>query len=263
MDCEIVMPMDLRQRQRVMLAAMLDSAAAAGVTVHTSPTYTGSSPIVMTWGLGHPVRRPAMLRHIRDGGHVVAWDLGYWIRDCHFRLSIDRDHPPCLLPDMPALRFDRCSIALRDDYDANGPIILVGFGKKSREALGLRGLEWEEQTYYALRNAYPDKRIVYRPKRPEAFVFCDHSEGSIEDVLRGASLVVCHHSNVAIDACMAGIPVVCKDGAAAGLYNNSIKNPYNPTHAARLAFLRRLAWWQWKPTEAKHAWTFLQQQICA
>jgi hypothetical protein len=39
----------------------------------------------------------------------------------------------------------------------------------------------------------------------------------IEHVLAGASLVVTWHSNVAVDAIRLGIPVICREGAAAAV----------------------------------------------
>lgn len=252
----------MRKRQRCMLDAMLAAANDVGVKAVAVRAHTGRAHVAMTWGMGHLGRRAALQQHMRKGGHVVGWDLGYWLRDRHYRLTIDKDHPPSVLPDMPGTRLAAQAVMLREDYDAAGPIVLVGFGKKSRDSLALRGMEWEERTFHRLRHAYPHARIVYRPKRPEPFKLCPAVEGDIQDVLRGASLVVCNHSNVAIDACIAGIPVVCSDGAAAALYNDHITNPFHATRQQRLSFLQRLAWWQWDPNEAKQAWLFITQQTC-
>ena len=119
-------------------------------------------------------------------------------------------------------------------------------------------MEWEHRILAQVHSAYPGARILYRSKRPEHFDGCPSIDGSIEQALKGASLVVCHHSNVAVDACIAGIPVVCADGAAAALYNNDLLNPVTPSFEERLRFLRNLAWWQWHPSEAKKAWTFIK-----
>jgi hypothetical protein len=81
--------------------------------------------------------------------------------------------------------------------------------------------------------------------------------GDIKDVLRGCSLVVCRHSNVAIDACVAGVPVDCEGGAALALY---AEHP-QPTREHRVQFLQRLSWWQWRPSEARDAWQFVNRMI--
>ena len=76
---------------------------------------------------------------------------------------------------------------------------------------------------------------------------------AIADLLRGASLAACRHSNVAVDAVVAGVPFEAVDGAAMWLAGKD----YTP--ANRLDFLRRLAWWQWKASEAHLAWDFAKE----
>jgi hypothetical protein len=111
-----------------------------------------------------------------------------------------------------------------------------------------------------LRKRFPDRRIAYRPKRIETELpNCSSLAGDIADAIRGSSLVVCSHSNVAVDACFAGIPVECEDGATLALYRD---NP-SPTREQRLEFLRSLAWWNWSVTEASEAWKFIRAQLCA
>lgn len=261
MDCEVLIPVELRARQRHMLEAMLQASALSGIIAWRKPVYSASSKLLMTWGMGHCGRRSAINSHLRAGGHVIGWDLGYWDRKHQFRLTVDRDHPQ--MRDMPADRFHNSSIKLRDDADESGPIMLVGLGRKSRAALGYSGMEWEQKMFQRIRSAYPSARIIYRPKKPEPFSYCAHVEGEIEQALSGCSMVVCRHSNVAVDACIAGIPVVCEDGAAASLYSSDLQNPVKPDRSARQSFLQNLAWWQWQPTEAIQAWNFIKQTICA
>jgi hypothetical protein len=74
--------------------------------------------------------------------------------------------------------------------------------------------------------------------------------------LAGASLVICRHSNAAIEACIAGVPVECSGGAAHWLYSRTPR----PTTEERLDFLYRLAWWQWRFIEMKSAWLFLMKK---
>lgn len=231
--------------------------AAAPIPCRVTETYEGGARLLMTYGLGHPERRVWQEAHKRSGGRVVGWDLGYWHREEAMRLTIDDDHPARLLWDMPAKRWARARIALRNDCDPAGPIVLVGIGRKSRAQFGFAAMEWEQRTLAAIQQAYPGRPVVYRPKRPESLDGCPVAAGAIEDVLRGASLVVCRHSNVAVDACIAGVPVVCEDGAAAALYGSDLRDPFNPDVMQRRRFLENLAWWQWKPSEAPQAWQFL------
>src|SRR5207247_6184250 len=128
------------------------------------------------------------------------------------------------------------------------------------QTCGLPIYTWERAALLRIRRVYPVRPIIYRPKNEDGTILPGTRKMAgmpIEQVLRRASLVMCRHSNVAVDACIAGVPAVCEDGAASWLYNNDLENPTNPTYEQRLRFLRNLAWWQWRPTEAAQCWQFL------
>lgn len=248
MDCEVFAG-KMSVKARSILRAMSEAAASKGVKVHQSQEYTGRYPLYMTWGLGHPVRREWTTRHVKDGGRVIAWDLGYWDRRHKYRLTIDADHPWRLVRDMPDTRSS--GIALRNEYDPKGHIVIIGMGPKSIQVYdGAAG--WEQQAIQSAAAAYPGRKIVVRPK---------YQSKPIEDVIRGASLVVCRHSNVAIDACIAGIPVVCDDGIAKALYGSDISRPVMPTESERRQFIANVGWWQWSPDEAGNAWEFISRTL--
>ena len=265
-DCEVLIaPGMMAQRGDKIIRAMIASAEAAGVRALPSTRWTFTTPWLMTYGLGHPMRSRWTSQHLNKGGHVIGWDLGYWNRDTAdtfcMRLTIDADHPhehisKMLGRDIPAERFESYGIELREDANPSGPIVLCGLGQKQRAFRQLGPQQWERAKVLDLRSRYPGRRIVYKPKRPEGRL-CDLEtvEGNIEDVLRGASLLVCAHSNTAVDACIAGVPVECSDGAAFALYRD---NP-NPTPEQRLRFLHALSFWQWNQTEASQAWTFIRK----
>lgn len=239
-----------------MLQAMIDAAPKVGVRCIVTEAHKNAAPLLMSYGLGHPERRIQTEAHVAGGGRLIGWDMGYWNRDVAMRVTVDSGHPRGI-PDMPAYRWDAARIGLRNDFDPAGPIVLVGIGRKSRTQFGLVGQEWEARTLMAIRSAHPGREVIYRPKQPEVLVGCMSAEGEIADVLRGASLVVCRHSNVAVDACIAGVPVVCEDGAAVALYGSDLSAPVNPDREQRRRFLQNLAWWQWQPSEAVQAWRFL------
>lgn len=261
MLCEVIVAQDYIRRGERMILAMIEHANANGVNVYVNARYKAQAPNLMTYGLGHPERMHDNAAHVRGGGRLIGWDLGYWDRaefDAGMRVTIDHFHPWRLIKPEPPERFDLKRIALREDYDERGPIILCGLGRKQRVALSIAGQSWEIRTLEKIRRQFPRKQIVYRPKRPEPCLpGCTPSRGTIEETLRGASLLVCAHSNTAIDACVAGVPVICEDGAAFALY----RDRPNPSRAERLEFLRSVAWWQWKPSEAAQAWQFLKQHM--
>jgi hypothetical protein len=257
-----------------MLRASSAAAMALGYEVHVNAHYRGDCDWLMLWGVGADARNAARRAQIARGGHAALWDIGYVNApgkakepgSAYVRLSVDENHPWRLLdrtPNDPS-RWHALGVALRDDFDPDGPIIVTGMGAKSRVHLGLRNDEWELRMLRQVQARFPQRRVLYRAKpgrtaELDARVDWPRAEGAtIEEALRGASLVVCRHSNVAIDACIAGVPVECEDGAAFWLYRHGP----NPVLAARLDFLYRMAWWQWRTDEQRGVWTFLQM-VCA
>jgi hypothetical protein len=245
-----------------MLRALAAAAKDAGDQVTETSKFKGASDWLVLFGVGADVNNRARKAQIARGARALLWDMGYMERKKvvgHLRMSINTDHPPQYLDQTSgdASRFDPLGIALREDHDPDGPILLIGLGRKSRAYLGQPN--WEAKNYAALAARFPGRPIVYRPKGEDDLVLPCKKDGTtpIEDLLRGAALVVCRHSNVAVDAAIAGVPFEAEDGAAMWLQQREF-TPEN-----RLEFLRRLAWWQWKSTEAAQAWAFAKGITCA
>jgi len=261
------------QEAKIGEAVLRESAAAAtelGLIVTVSQRYQGGSDWLALWGVGEASRDAARWAQIKAGGYAALWDIGYTNEPgrgkepgvSYIRVSVNQNHPWRFLDRTPndVSRFNQLGIALREDARANGPVIVIGMGPKSRTHLGLD--DWEITTLSKAKVRFPERRVLYRPKPRrvmDTHINWPLSEGGeIADALRGASLVICRHSNVAVDACIAGVPVECEDGAAFWMYRHGA----DPGEATRLDFLRRLAYWQWRTDEQKEAWTFLQM-ICA
>lgn len=247
---------------------MIRTARAAEVHVETTPRYRGHLPWLLVYGIGHHHRGSAFRQHVAAGKHSIALDLGYFGRRAlpsfPMRVSIDHAHPQRFMRDMPADRWEAANIPLRDDYDPSGPIVLCGIGRKARVVIAADGPSWETRVLALIKATYPNTPILYRPKalpNERLAGATTVGEGPIEDAIRGASLVVVKHSNVAVDACIAGIPVVCEDGAASILYGNNLCKPVRPTTEQRLQFLQNLAYWQWRPEEALGLWLHLKQTL--
>lgn len=261
MDVEILLCDDYPARADRMMRAMI-AAVPSDVRATVTTSWRRQARVLMTYGLGHEERKKWTAEHQLQGGTVVGWDLGYWNRqkqpDPCMRVTINADHPYAMIQPEPPERFAAEGIELREDHNPDGPIILCGLGVKQRQWKGYSRWQWEDGALRRLRKRYGERRILYRPKRPEdAPGGLETAHGTIEDVLRGASLLVCHHSNVAVDACIAGVPVQCDDGAALALYRGN----QSPTHEQRLAFLQSLAWWQYRTAEAALAWEFIQRKL--
>jgi hypothetical protein len=183
-----------------------------------------------------------------------------------FRVSIGGFHPKNVMEGMfhGKHRWERAGLTITQ-AKCKGTIMLVGNGPKS---VAVGADRWSLKKSRELKEVFPDRRVSYRPKpnRPnERSVLCDEiSRGTIEQALARTSLVVCRHSNVAVDACRMGVPVVCDDGAAAAIYPKLLADYQNqPDALTRLEFLQRLAWWQWTPTEIEsgEAWKWLVWQL--
>lgn len=235
-------------------------AAAAGVPV--SREYRRDHGLLVMWGAGRPERNTLRKKHFQNGGKVLNCDMGYFRsakESGYLRVSLDHDHPWRLFDDTPTsdVRWREHGIELREDYSAHGKIVLVDMGRKSIRQLGT--LAWASRRYHVLKSRFPDVPIVYRPKpvrmahQRTTLPGVPVVQGAIEDVLRGTRLVVCRHSNVTLDATIAGVPYECEDGAGYWLRGK----PF--TRQNRLDLLARASWWQWRTTEAGQMLEFLKK----
>jgi hypothetical protein len=240
------------------LDAFAEAVRHAGDDLRETQAYEGRSDWLVLHGVGGRMHDAARRAHLQRGGHVLVWDFGYWDRakvTGHMRMSIDRDHPQAWLDAVP-LDASRPVPALREDADPDGHILLIGLGRKSRKYLNAS--DWERRAYADLVRRFPGRRIVFKPKGSDPLRLpCERAdpETPIEELLRGSALVVCRHSNCAVDAVIAGVKFEAEDGAAMWLQRREF------TPANRLEFLQRLAWWQYKPHEAALAWSFAKRVV--
>jgi hypothetical protein len=238
------------------IEGIIEAAQRSGWKVSVTNAYRGRSTVLMVYGVGSVVNNAARNAQIARGGRVVMFDLGYFgpkKTGGYFKISLDFDHPWRhfdITPNDPR-RWRLLGIPIRKDA-GDGPIVLVGLGPKARQYLNLH--DWETRKLSELKERFPGKEILFRskPGKHAIEIKCKvNSDGPIDAVLKGASLVVCRHSNVAVDAVIAGVPFECEDGAAKWL----VGKPY--TTENRLDFLRRCAYWQWRASESREAWKFI------
>ncbi len=231
----------------------IEGANIAGLRARHHKAYEGESEWLALYGIGDRRYSAARAAHMAKGLPVACWDMGYFgksrdLSRSHVRVAIDADHVSLKhLDRTPAdhARWTRLGIGMHELFDARGPVVVVGMGIKSREHLGV--FDWEEKALKAAVERFPGRRVIYRAKPSahgeDTVAWEDRSEaGPINGVLKGASLVICKHSNVAIDACIAGVPVECEAGAPFWLYRSGPA----PKLSQRLDFLYRLAWWNWQ-----------------
>lgn len=224
--------------------------------------------LLMVYGAGNPQQWPIFERHVNSGRAALNWDAAYWQRGFalkaqqHFRVSINGVHPTIEHMDAaPAdQRFDQYGIHVARQRHHGDHVLLIGLGHKSRRALGYRGTQWEEGKLAEIRQA-TDLPVIYRPKCREHHLRDENLPGcktvwykttEIGSALANADLVVCRHSNVAVDAAVAGVPCVTEAGAGHWLWHDNALRKYElPPYDRRLEFLRRVSHWQWSITEAQ------------
>lgn len=256
---------------RDLLHAVQEGAGRVGLTAKLLGNEPApGSDLIVVYGLGGADR-------IRFAGlpNVVAFDAGYWDRKAdprttrRYRVSIGGFHCQERIfhgDDPGPERLAQSSITVARECADRMPIMLVGNGPKSNR-IGAAG--WTAAKAGEIRSLFPKRPIWYRPKPkrpPEQDVGFDVlSHGTrIEDALTQVGLVICRHSNVAIDACRAGVPVVCDDGAAASIYPKRFEDWQDqPSLEKRSEFMRRLAWWQWSPNECRSGelWAWMLKQL--
>lgn len=257
-------------RTTVLINALTQSARRLGVpfTVSDRPQ---DAAWTLLWGPGAPDRVALMNRQRLTGGHVIAFDLAYWDRFKKVRVSIDAPHPQAyvMAKDWPAERFQSDPIAqtVCDRWNPSGPILVAGIGPKATTQYGDDVVASWERAQIARCQARWARPIHYRFKKqvgalPAGTRLCATAQ-PIETVLAGCSLVITWHSNVAVDAIRLGIPVVCRDGAAAAIFPSQVDDHHVPLSLeVRERFLQNLAWFQWNPeTEAVQMWRFLREVL--
>jgi hypothetical protein len=205
--------------------------------------------------------------HKLHEGHYACLDLGFWSKtgegDRHWRVSIDGWHcPDKILHGATSTRFDRYGFTVQEaGGNPDGPILVIGTSQKSQR---IEGPQWAQRKIRQLRRQ-TNKPIWYKfkPGRPPDPVPADKIVGGdIFDVLPKVSMVVCRHSNVAVDATFMGVPVVCEDGAGAAIYPKSFWGQ-QPSYQTRVDFLHNLAWWQWSTNEIRTGdfWRWVRQWL--
>lgn len=211
---------------------------------------------------------PEIFRHYRDTQRAAVYiDLGYWGRREGGRFTgfhkvvVNARHPTAYFrarrPGLPS-RFDRFRIhPAPARYNVQGLILLAGMGDKGALAEGYQPESWERDTLERIRDIC-ERPVMYRPKpswktaRPIPGTI--HSPRDRDIPWPQISAVVTHHSNVAVEALLEGIPTVCAGGVARQ-FSWSIEdlaggNPAPlPSIEERLAWCEDIAYTQWSVAE--------------
>lgn len=204
-----------------------------------------------------PVMREA---HQRWPDKVLHCDLGFWSRSAdlktgYLKLAFGGRWSPVVDREYDGARLAAHKVRIEPSRAPGKRVLVCGMSAKAAGTWDLRPQEWEERAVKALRRAGAE--VIYRPKQTWYAAIRIHGSdfdrtGTIEQAMRRVDAVVSHHSNCAIDALAAGLPIYVETGIAKTLSVPAIEDVVGaeaPSIEARTAFLRQLAWHQWRLEE--------------
>lgn len=169
-----------------------------------------------------------MLWEYRDKGlHAVYIDLGYWGRRMggvlsgYHKFAINDRHPTKYFQNVkhPNDRAQIFNIQVKKWRKSGKHILLAGMGDKAAAVEGFKPEEWENAAIAELQK-HTDRPIIYRPKpswllaKPLRNAGYSRKTEFLETALKDCYAVVTHHSNVAVEGIVAGIPAICMQGVA-------------------------------------------------
>ena len=227
-----------QRRSSMIAAAMTEGIRAAGDKITAKPR---KAAVVVSYGW----KRQEIYRQYPA---FVYADLGYWDRDNYHRFAVNSWGPESYVcGGHPANRFQRLGLKIKPWNMAGSEIVVAGHSFKSARDHGLEYQAWESRVIERLQGCgFP---IVYRPKpgdkHAKPIPGTQMDQRPIGEALASARAWVTHHSNSAVDALVAGVPVHCETGAAAAfsVSLDEIVNP--PMRQGREQFLHDVAWLQW------------------
>lgn len=208
---------------------------------------------------------PRVFRDFAARSAAVYVDLGYWGRReggrwaGYHKVSVNARHPNAYYRAVPHPqdRFARFHVEHQPWTRRGRHILLAGMSDKGAMAEGFRPEEWERWAIAEIRK-YSKRDIVYRPKpswkaaKPIAGTLYSPGEREVVQDFRDCWAVVTHHSNVAIEALLAGIPAFCWGGLAVDMSLQDlsrIESPHYPE--GREQWAADIAYTQWSIAEMR------------
>lgn len=230
---------------------------------------------VVFYGLYGKIKT-AFMDYKRAGKKAVYVDLGYWNRTeggklyGYHKVAINSRHPTAYYQrrSFPADRFARLGVKVEPWNKTGTHILIAGMGAKAADCEGFKPNEWEEAACRELR-LYTDRPIMYRPKpswrhaTPIEGTLYSTWPHTLEEALTDCWAVVSHHSNVCVDAILAGVPAFCYHGVAAEMGQRDLSLIESPIYPdGRYEWACNIAYTQWRPDEMRSGacWKFLREE---
>ena len=256
--------------------AMRDGLARHGINADIKDKFMSvSADLAIAYGW---VNKNIFAEYAAAGKRFLYVDLGFWHRrgvdpnryDGYHKIVIDNWCPvKTMQRGCPGDRLKRFGVELKQ-AKPGAHIVVAGMSERSAQDHGMVAEQWERSAIGMIK-AHSARSIIYRPKPSwkqarEIGGVGYVKEGKIESVLDGAHALVTHHSNTAIDAIAAGVPVYCKTGVGSILSTVSlddIENPRVPSDAERLSLLQDVAYLQWSIAEMRSGacWDYLRGRL--
>lgn len=207
---------------------------------------------------------------------AVFIDLGYWAREGQegsHKITVNSRHPTSYFQRKAhePTRFGRLGISIKP-WQTNGrSVMVVGMSAKAALAQGFQPEEWERQTIAALRTI-TKRPIIYRPKPNWAgaqpidgaeFQRGNPQGTDVHTKLQDVFCVVTHHSNVAVDALLMGVPVFSIEGIASVLSTKSlekVETPMRPEGREQWAYDAAYTQWNVSEMRAGVPWRHLKEE---
>lgn len=244
--------------------------------LHSSATYRGvpKAPVAVFYGLAQGLRK-VLTDYQARGLKAFYIDLGYWGRrkrtrwDGYHKIVLNGRHPTDYFqrrthsPD----RFRELGVKIEPWRKSGRHIIIAGMSAKAAAAEGFQANQWERSAIAKLRKI-TDRPLIYRPKpnwegATPLVGSTFQKDVELEDALRNCYAVVTHHSNVGVDALMAGVPVFSTEGVASVLGRTSLKYIEDAVRPdGREQWAADLAHVQWSMDEMKSGacWRYLKDE---
>lgn len=201
--------------------------------------------------------------HLKGYPRFVYADLGFWQRADYYRVTAGGWGPESYVhAGLSSERLRSFGVEVQPWNEAGSVILLVGSSRKSAHHHGFDYMQWERQAAQRLKDA--GHRVVYRPKpsdkERQPIPGVGYDESPLEESLSRAAAVVTHHSNVAVQALAAGVPVHCVTGAAAAF--SVPMDRLTERREGREQFLADVAWLQWSLEEMRSGacWAHLKER---
>lgn len=264
-------------RSKIIAQAMSKGIARCGDKVKhvDSRSFDGKiiADVAVFYGLSDGLDQ--VFKAYKEKSTAVYIDLGYWKRritgkyDGYHKIAVNSRHPTayfqiCQHDDK---RFQQMDIEIKPWQAAGEHILLAGMSGKAAWAEGFKPEAWERQAARQLRLA-TSRKILYRPKPnwsgatiiPGTFY---QRNVELKDNLANCHAVVTHHSNIAVDAILAGIPAFSEQGVASVMSCKEISSIDMPTMSMnREQWAADIAWCQFTMAEMETGlpWAHLKSE---